>query len=474
MRTQKQILKSFTLVLVCVLVVLTATPAINFGGRDADESNSRLPSLGISVQSRDIDQQIATLNQRAEEIARENQARESRLNELRADQARQNEFIQTVNTQIAEIQSQVDAYNQLINAKQESIDYTQAQIKLKQEEAENTERRIEQRERQIEQLDAQNQESLKQFGEIVAQMYMNSGGGSLGLFSGSSSFADIMIHAEMLRNIGEHNAQIIANLLESVTLQEEAIVELEEDIVELNYQRAILDIERALLQDELAELETTKDGVSAEVNRQRNVLSGLTAERDDLQNDINALGSLFNASEAEIAEINRQIESIIRAEEERIRRAEEAARAAAAAAGQPAPPPSINHAAGGFRWPLEGRFTRVTSGFGHCSWRRGWHNGTDIAGPGINGSPIFAMQSGTVIRSGRLGTFGYVVFINHGGGYVTVYAHMIRQPPVSEGQTVTQGQVIGHVGSTGRSTGPHLHFEVRRNGTAVNPMSFFR
>jgi murein DD-endopeptidase MepM/ murein hydrolase activator NlpD len=118
----------------------------------------------------------------------------------------------------------------------------------------------------------------------------------------------------------------------------------------------------------------------------------------------------------------------------------------------------------GFVWPASGI---VTSGFG---WRWGrMHEGLDIAAP--SGSPISAATSGTVIYAGWMGGYGNLVVIDHGGGLATAYGHQ-SSIAVSSGSQVSQGQTIGYVGSTGHSTGPHLHFEVRVNGSAVDPMGY--
>jgi murein DD-endopeptidase MepM/ murein hydrolase activator NlpD len=108
-------------------------------------------------------------------------------------------------------------------------------------------------------------------------------------------------------------------------------------------------------------------------------------------------------------------------------------------------------ATGRFVWPVSGRITQYFS-------RR--HNGLDIATRA--GTPIHAADSGRVIWAGwRTDGLGYCVMIDHGNGLTTVYGHMIRQPPVYVGKYVTRGQVIGYIGSTGRSTGPHVHFMVK-------------
>jgi murein DD-endopeptidase MepM/ murein hydrolase activator NlpD len=118
----------------------------------------------------------------------------------------------------------------------------------------------------------------------------------------------------------------------------------------------------------------------------------------------------------------------------------------------------------GLIWPVSGP---VTSGFGY-RWGR-LHAGIDIA-VGI-GTPIHAAKAGTVIFSGQMSGYGGVVIIDHGGGFSTLYAHQSR-PAASEGQQVAQGEVIGYSGNTGHSTGPHLHFETRVNGSPQNPRQY--
>jgi murein DD-endopeptidase MepM/ murein hydrolase activator NlpD len=117
----------------------------------------------------------------------------------------------------------------------------------------------------------------------------------------------------------------------------------------------------------------------------------------------------------------------------------------------------------------------VTSEFGNRNnpFGRGtqFHGGTDVGAP--TGTPIRAMQDGYVTFEGWNGGFGLKIRIDHGNGYTTWYAHNSRNL-VRVGDFVTRGQHIANVGSTGQSTGPHLHFEIHRNGQRVDPMSYFR
>jgi murein DD-endopeptidase MepM/ murein hydrolase activator NlpD len=117
-----------------------------------------------------------------------------------------------------------------------------------------------------------------------------------------------------------------------------------------------------------------------------------------------------------------------------------------------------------FVWPVRGR---LSSRYG---MRRGRpHEGIDVAAK--RGTPIFAAESGRVIHSGRLGSYGKVVIVKHAGAYRTVYAHASKLY-VRKGQFVERGQKVAAVGSTGRSTGPHVHFEIRRAESPRNPLAF--
>jgi murein DD-endopeptidase MepM/ murein hydrolase activator NlpD len=123
----------------------------------------------------------------------------------------------------------------------------------------------------------------------------------------------------------------------------------------------------------------------------------------------------------------------------------------------------------GFVWPLHGRISS------HFGWRNvsvagnRFHGGVDIAAP--SGTPIRAARGGVVTRSGWVGAYGYLVVLDHGGGWETRYAHLSRID-VRVGERVAQGAVVGLVGSTGASTGPHLHFEIRRDGLALDPLAY--
>jgi murein DD-endopeptidase MepM/ murein hydrolase activator NlpD len=129
-------------------------------------------------------------------------------------------------------------------------------------------------------------------------------------------------------------------------------------------------------------------------------------------------------------------------------------------------PPPPRQGTGTFAYPARGK---ITSGFGRRGQKN--HNGIDIALP--TGTPVKAADGGTVTFSGRQGTYGYLVIIDHGEGYTSYYGHNSKNL-VSKGDKVHKGQTIALSGNTGRSTGPHLHFEVRKFGVPVNPINYLK
>ena len=119
--------------------------------------------------------------------------------------------------------------------------------------------------------------------------------------------------------------------------------------------------------------------------------------------------------------------------------------------------------------PLTGKFKVTCEYKRKGNWLAGFHTGIDLAAPA--GTHIYSWRSGTVTFAGWSGGYGNFIIVDHGDGFVTRYAHCSKIA-VTKGQTVSQGQVIGYVGTTGNSTGNHLHFEVKVNGNFVNPRNY--
>lgn len=222
-----------------------------------------------------------------------------------------------------------------------------------------------------------------------------------------------------------------------------------------------------------AQLETEQEALLAsqqEATRKEGEMEDLIVQKqeqiEDYESDISNKEQAIKEYEAEIAAQNATIAAL----ENKIAQAEAEQRKKDVSGNYVETTPS--YTGGTFCWPAPS-YTRISDDYGYrihpTLGVQQFHNGIDMAAPG--GSPILAAESGTVIAASYSSTMGNYIMINHGGGLYTIYMHASALY-VSTGQTVTRGQKIAAVGSTGRSTGNHLHFSVRRNGSYVNPWNF--
>ena len=220
---------------------------------------------------------------------------------------------------------------------------------------------------------------------------------------------------------------------------------------EMNAQKAQLEEEKKELEQAMAELESAK----AALEEKSGQLSANIQAQDAA---ISKLDADAKAQEQVVAEKQKLADEAEAAYEQWVKQN------ASSGSGE---------CAEGFIWPLPSA-GRVTTEFGADQWVNGvfssGHKGIDIAIAG--GTPIYAAHNGTVVATTGHWSYGNVVMIDNGDGISTLYAHMQGPAIVGVDSTVTQGQVIGYVGSTGWSTGPHLHFEIHLNGATVNPMDY--
>ncbi|WP_294855525.1 murein hydrolase activator EnvC [Oscillibacter sp.] len=232
--------------------------------------------------------------------------------------------------------------------------------------------------------------------------------------------------------------------------------------------QAVIDQLKAL-QDEIAQKEAQLTASKADAEAAKKELvakkSELEAQRSEANDLIRQLASDQNETEAEIDGLAEEQESIQKEIQELSRKL--AAEQAAANGGTPS-----NAALGGYIWPVDSRY--ITSTFGGRSSPGGIgstnHKGIDIGRVGYT-TTIHAAKAGTVIVAQRSSSYGNYVVISHGGGNTTLYAHM-SSLGTTAGSYVNQGDSIGVTGSTGNSTGPHLHFEISENGVRINPLNY--
>lgn len=256
------------------------------------------------------------------------------------------------------------------------------------------------------------------------------------LFS-SSSFAELLDSYMMIEEIIQYDNKVIEDL---TALQEKVAAD------------------RAELEEAQAEEEEAKDRQLAAQEE----LKGQEAEVDKLIAEISAHEDVLEEMEEELNKAAKELDAQIKAKEKEY-------------AAQIASVPSES----GYLWPLSGSYNVLSSLFGPrlhpVTHKPGNHSGIDIPAPA--GTKISAAMSGVVIHAakgtGSSWSYGNYVIVAHSNGTSTLYAHMSRIG-CSKGQTVKQGDVIGYVGTTGRSTGNHLHFEIRKGSTRVDPVNYFK
>ena len=225
----------------------------------------------------------------------------------------------------------------------------------------------------------------------------------------------------------------------------------------------------------IKEIETLKKSVEEKNEEMLSVKRTLTSKQLQLENKMSSINDEIYNLNTKNSSLKSELEKIRKAEEEYEKKIKELIEQEKNKGNQ------TQISSGQFLWPVPGFYT-LTSTFGYRSnplnpSATEYHKGIDISGTGIGGKPIIAVESGIIITAGfNNGGYGNYVVISHGvnksGEIVTThYAHM-RSYAVYAGQTVVRGQTIGYVGTTGSSTGNHLHFEIRLDNVAVNPMLY--
>jgi murein DD-endopeptidase MepM/ murein hydrolase activator NlpD len=279
--------------------------------------------------------------------------------------------------------------------------------------------------------------ALSRLEQRVRELYMTDGPDALAFVLGTASFADLIDNLDLLNRIGRQDERIAARVKAS-----------RDGVADARRRTKAARVEAAHVEA----------AVASATSEQQGVVSRLVASRDALvaaRRDKSAtLASIRDDRASTLAEIDAlEEQSAVLAE--RIRQAQQQSSSV---------PVVVSSGSGVLGWPVSGP---VTSGFG-LRWGR-MHEGIDIAV--AEGTPVRAAGAGTVIYAGWMGGYGNLVVVDHGNGLSTAYAHN-SSLGVGVGQSVTAGQVVSYSGNTGNSTGPHVHFEVRVNGSAVDPLGY--
>lgn len=333
--------------------------------------------------------------------------------ELAALQSRKSSILE----EIGKLDAAIEAAEAELEVQEELIAQLDGLIVIKEAELAESQRK-----------EAEQYDKLK---DRVRFMHENGSMSYLSILLSSDDFSDFLSRYEIVSQISKYDKKLF-----------EELKALKEQIAE---QKASLEADRA---------DAVKVKASMDANKQ---------ELEATYNDRNAQMKQIEAAEGDAKAQYLEIE----AEEDRL--SEEIKKAVNELAKSQA---SATYVGGSFMWPLPAANNVVTCKYGMrthpITGVYKLHTGVDLRAS--SGTKIYAANSGTVTTAAYSTAYGYYVVINHGGGVATLYAHMSKMA-VSRGQKVSQGAVIGYVGSTGYSTGPHLHFEITENGVRINPLN---
>lgn len=357
----------------------------------------------------DYKDKLSELEKEQEEIQKE-------IDALKGDKNAQNKVKSALQKKISNLQSQISACNKQIDDLDTEILRLEADTEQKTKELEDAKYTFRQR---------------------LRALYMSGGAlnSSLAMILNAESLDEMLRKAETTKSISA-------------------------------YDNALMD---KIIQD-MKTIENNKKRVNELLEEQKSTKAVLADKKNELNQQVKEVNTTLAGIDSDISDLKDKAEELEKAQkeyEEAIKNAQNVG--------------SDQKYDGDFSWPCPGYYY-VSSPYGYrnhpISGKYKFHKGIDIAGSGIKGKPIVAAADGIVsLASYNSGGYGHYVMVNHGTGkdgksYVTLYAHMTRYI-VKVGQYVKKGQTIGYVGTSGASTGYHLHFEIRANGETTNPMSYF-
>ena len=327
------------------------------------------------------------------------------------------------------VEAEIAALDQTLNAANAQLEKVEADLA-------EVQKRLEESKQMLAQATENKENQMEVFGQRVKFIHENGTTGYLDVILEAKGFNDLLMRMQHVEEIMNYDN----NLLNELKDTEEVIRQKTEDVAQEEKETSKLVEEQKIT---LASLESLKAEKSATMK---------AYEQDEAKYD-----QIVKSNEAASQEVARLIA--------------QATAAAASSGGE-----EVVYTGGKLNWPVPSRTASSSSlSSGFVNRKRpigsGWekHTGYDI--PAAYGANIVAAEGGTVITAGWVNGYGNTVMINHGGGIVTLYGHN-SSLTVSRGQKVTRGQTIAKCGSTGNSTGNHCHFEVRVNGSPVNPASY--
>lgn len=378
------------------------------------------------------------LNSKKQKIQQQINEAEKKIAGLAAEKKETQEYIAALDTKIQLLQDQIDTMQADADALQAKINDVQSKIS-------KTEKQISQIQAEIDAKQAEFDKTFDEYCQRLRAMYMSGHASNLEVLLTSTDISSILTRSQMIKSVAEQDSKTLDGLMKTMEEIEKDKATLEKKRLELSENKEALQKDKKELTDSISKINASKselDKEAAEANALMKKLSRQTAEyQESIETD-----------QKKIAQINAEIE--------------EAYRNASHTGSSSGSTGSGSHS-GRLGYPTS--YHSQSAGYPNYSSGR-YHGGVDFPCP--PGTPVHAAESGVVILAKNLNySYGHYIIIDHGNGLSTLYAHNTTLL-VGVGDHVSKGQTIAKSGSTGNSTGPHCHFEVRVNGTRVNPNNY--
>lgn len=405
----------------------------------ADETQEEEPSTGFDVTA--YAEQLRIIAEKQKELEESISETEDKIK----DEEKQQKILQQ---KIDNLNEEIKVLNSYLTALEIQISSNKRQIEKKQLEIEN---------------------GIESFKKRLRAMYIAGSDSYTTMILESNSFYDVLMRLELIKRVANHDNDMIDDLLKLKAEYENTEKQLEEQKTEYDKQCAQYEAEKAKLDELYNSSEETKKALEKKQKLLEEQSKAFDQERSSYEADLSGILKSWNSSTSRDQEIqatmllaDSRLEELHNAINQRI------------ADGEEIPEDECTYE---FAWPVPGYYN-VSSGVGP-RWGS-YHTGLDITGP--HGTDICASESGTVLRTNMTCThdygksescgcgngYGNYVIIDHGNDFITLYGHL-TEVDVNPGDTVKKGDVIGKMGTTGFSTGDHLHLEIRYQGYVLNP-----
>lgn len=356
-------------------------------------------------------QKLAELEEQSKQLAAQATQIKAQINSAKTQKEQQKAIASTLDSKINNTISQITVLDQKVIVLKEEIAIT---------------------EEEVAELNTNIENNYRLFLQRVRASYMYGDIQPMSVVLGADDYYDSLVAAKTIESVAKHDNELIEQLSSDKAAVEAALAQLEVDKKDLEDSITMLEEEKAALE---SDLEATNIEIENFSQMEKEFTANLAANQ-----------KMSRELQAEMNQIFAQINSI------------------------------GEYVGGVMMWPVPG-FSTISSYYGWRWNKTDYHTGIDITGSGVNGATIVAANSGKVAKVNTAYVpgkgYGIYVIIDHGGGTVSLYGHC-SSVLVKEGQSVVKGTPIAKVGSTGWSTGPHLHFEVRENGKHTNPLAYLK